>query len=146
MNAPDNISEDRISPASSDCPAVEPLPTPLAAGSGEGDSRKFFGPDGVAERLYRALGPLAGGIILDVTDFLTFGPIGIALGLIIGCPVGYWVSGMYGFSKRTRVVFAVLAGVYCTIPFTELIPLATMISAIARYNSAPRKPPTQIDR
>ncbi|MDA1179442.1 MAG: hypothetical protein O2931_11660 [Planctomycetota bacterium] len=113
MSDPDNISKGQIAPTTPVCPAVEPPSTPQVAGSGDGNSPKFFGTDGAAERLYRALGPLAGGIILDVTDFLTFGPIGIALGLIIGCPVGYWVSGM---SKRTRVLFAVLAGVYCTIP------------------------------
>lgn len=84
-------------------------------------------------RLYRALGPLAGGIILDLTDLATFGPVGLAGGLFVGIAVGSWICSIYGLSWQTRFLVAVVAGIYCTIPMTEMLPLATLISAIARF-------------
>jgi len=82
-------------------------------------------------RLHRALGPLAGGIILDTTDFLTMGPFGLVFGLVLGGLVGWWVSSIYEFSDKARLRWAVLAGLYCAIPFTAPLPLATIISVIS---------------
>lgn len=86
-------------------------------------------------RLHRALGPLAGGIILDVVDLATFGPIGLAFGWLVGGLVGWWVSSIYGFSAKGRLAFALLCAVYITIPFTGLFPLATIISSVARFRA-----------
>jgi hypothetical protein len=85
------------------------------------------------ERLHRALGPLAGGIIIDVVDLATFGPIGLVMGALIGGLVGWWVSSIYGFGTRGRALIAILAAIYCTVPFTELFPLATLVAATARF-------------
>lgn len=87
----------------------------------------------VLERLHRALGPLAGGIIIDCVDFATFGPVGLVLGPIAGGLAGWWVSSLYRFETRGRLIVALLAAIYCTIPFTELLPLATIVAACARY-------------
>lgn len=84
-------------------------------------------------RLHRALGPLAGGIVLDFVDLATFGPIGLLGGFVMGGLIGWWISSIYDFSLRGRSVFAVLAAAYTAIPFTEILPLATMISAWARF-------------
>ncbi len=84
-------------------------------------------------RLHRALGPLAGGIILDTMDLLTFGPIGLAGGFLLAMAIGWWVSGIYEFETRARLIFALLAGIYAAIPFTEVFPIATAISALARF-------------
>lgn len=88
-------------------------------------------------RLHRAFGPLAGAMVLDAVDLLTFGPIGLVLGPALGGMVGWWVSGIYDFSRRGRVIFAVLAAVYCTVPFTEPFPIATAIAVIARFRERP---------
>lgn len=95
------------------------LPTSVEFGAG----------NSLLERLYRAFGPIVGGLILDYTDLVTFGPAGP----VVGFAVGYWVSRMYGFSSTGRVIFAILSGIYCGIPFTNLIPLATIISCAARF-------------
>ncbi|MGQ0633305.1 MAG: hypothetical protein ACT4QC_01740 [Planctomycetaceae bacterium] len=97
----------------------------------------------VLERLHRALGPLAGGIIIDFVDFATFGPIGLVLGPVLGGLAGWWVSSIYQFGWRGRAVVATLAAVYCTIPFTELLPLATLVAAVARFFEAPAVPSTE---
>ena len=87
-------------------------------------------------RLYRAFGPLAGGLILDMVDLATFGPLGIA-GFFIGGLIGWWISSIYGFSRKVRLAWALLAGFYCLVPFTEFVPVATIISACARVRERP---------
>lgn len=93
----------------------------------------------IFERLHRALGPLAGGMIIDFVDFATFGPIGLVLGPVLGGLAGWWVSSIYHFGTRGRIVVATLAAIYCTIPFTELLPLATLVAAVARFFEPPRR-------
>ncbi|PCJ52889.1 MAG: hypothetical protein COA70_10815 [Planctomycetota bacterium] len=88
------------------------------------------------KKLYRALGPIAGGILLDVLDLATFGPFGFYVGWLIGLTVGWWMAGIYGFETLGKTVFACMAAIYLTMPFTELLPLATMISAFARFRGA----------
>ena len=94
-------------------------------------------------RLYRALGPLAGGLILDFADLATFGPVGLVGGLVVGIAVGWWICSIYELSWEVRFLIAVIAGIYCTIPYTEMLPLATLISAIARFQ--PRELPAPED-
>lgn len=90
-------------------------------------------------RIHRALGPIAGGLILDLVDLATFGPIGLFGGFLMGGIVGWWVSSIYEFSARSRVMFAVLAAVYTAVPLTEPFPLATGISALARFRERHRR-------
>jgi hypothetical protein len=87
----------------------------------------------LAERLYAAIFPILGGLILDFADLATFGPVGIYTGMIVGCTIGWLISGIYDFSRNGRLIFALLAGIYCTIPGTFFLPLATVISAAARF-------------
>ena len=90
----------------------------------------------VLARLHSALGPLAGAMILDFADLITVGPIGLLLGLIVGGAVGWWISSIYCFDRWQRGTWALLAGLYCTIPFTAIFPFATILSAFARYQKA----------
>ena len=85
------------------------------------------------KRTYDALFPILGGLILDFADLTTFGPIGIYFGMLVGGIIGWLISGIYDFSKSGRLLFALLAGLYCTMPGTSFLPLATIISAAARF-------------
>lgn len=87
-------------------------------------------------KLYRALGPLAGGILLDTLDLATFGPLGLYFGGILGFCVGWWMASIHEFGSYGRFLFATLAAIYLTMPLTELLPLATIISAFARYRGS----------
>ena len=87
----------------------------------------------------RALGPVAAGMIIDTVDFVTFGPIGLVLGLPIGGLAGYWLGKTLGLEKQTCLYCALAAGVYCTIPLTELLPLATLVGAYARCRQTGRE-------
>lgn len=84
------------------------------------------------KRLNNAFGPLAGALLLDFVDLATIGPLGIG-GFFIGTAVGWWILSVYNISKNTRVLLALFAGIYCLVPFTEFIPIATLISALARF-------------
>ena len=81
-------------------------------------------------------------MVIDLVDFATFGPVGLVAGLPIGGLAGYWMARALELPPRTRWWCALAAGIYCTIPFTEFIPLATLVAAYAQFrNSAPPKPP-----
>ena len=84
-------------------------------------------------RLHRALGPLAGGLILDFVDLATFGPVGLAGGFLIGGAVAWWISSIYELPTGKRLLFAALAMAYVGMPFTGVLPVATLISATARF-------------
>lgn len=91
----------------------------------------------LVRRANRVFGPIMAGLIIDLVDFATFGPIGLVLGLPVGGIVGYWMGRALGFGRRGSMWCAVAAGVYCTIPGTEFIPLATIVGACARFQEKP---------
>ena len=95
-------------------------------------------PPSQAARLNRAFGPVVAGLIIDFVDLATFGPIGLVLGLPIGAFAGYWMGRALGLSKKPSLLCALAAGIYCTIPGTEMIPLATLVGAAARYHESGR--------
>jgi len=90
-----------------------------------------------SERIYNALGPLAGGIILDCMDLVTSGPFCLLLGPILGALAGWWITSIYQFPKKDRILWSAIAAIYCTIPFTGILPVATIISAISRFKGEP---------
>jgi len=97
---------------------------------------------GTGSRFNRSFGPILAGMVIDLVDFATFGPVGLVAGLPIGGLAGYWMARALELPPRTRWWCALAAGIYCTIPFTEFIPLATLVAAYAQFrNSAPPKPP-----
>jgi len=105
-----------------------------------GPAEEMQAPQGeVTRRLNRAFGPIVAGLIIDVVDFATFGPIGYLLGLPVGGFAGYWMGRCLGFSRRTSFYCAIAAGIYCTIPGTELIPLATLLGAYVRFRESGRE-------
>ena len=96
---------------------------------------------GLAERLSFAIGPLGAGLVLDVLDLATFGPIGLFLGAIVGGCAGWILSNYEGIDRNLRIAFAVCAAAYMTIPFTEAIPAATILVLLARFFAGPRAEP-----
>jgi hypothetical protein len=92
----------------------------------------------LASRLTYAMGPIAGGLIIDAVDLATFGPAGLVLGFALGGLIGYWIASGYDFSLRKRIIIALAAGVYCTVPATEVLPLATLLGVATRFSSGPK--------
>jgi len=92
------------------------------------------GQPSLARRAERAFGPIVAGLILDIVDFATFGPMGLYLGLIAGSLTGWYLARVLGIPRQWRPWLIAAAAVYCTIPFTEFIPAATLFGAIARFS------------
>ena len=88
-------------------------------------------------RYNHAFGPVAAGLIIDAVDFVTFGPVGLALGFPVGAAAGYWLARSLRLETNPSLLCALIAGVYCTIPGTELLPLATLVGALVRLEDMP---------
>jgi hypothetical protein len=88
----------------------------------------------MGRRINRAFEPIAAGLIIDLIDFTSFGPIGLVLGLPLGGLVGYWMGRSLGLSRKASLWCALAAGVYCMTPATEFIPLAMIVGACARFS------------
>lgn len=87
-----------------------------------------------------AFGPVGAGLIIDAADFVTFGPIGLALGFPTGAAAGYWLARSLRLETNASLICALLAGVYCTIPGTELLPLGTLVGALVRLEDVSQAP------
>ena len=86
-----------------------------------------------ARRLNRAFGPVVAGLIIDFLDLATFGPLGFYVGPFVGGGAGYWLGRSLGLSRKASGWCALGGAVYCVLPMTEFIPLATIAGACARY-------------
>lgn len=92
---------------------------------------------GFFQRLHKALGPITGGLLLDFVDLTTYGPIGLVFGALLGGLVAWWVTSIYNVRGTARVFLITLAAMYCTIPMTEMFPIATIFCAICRFFEPP---------
>ena len=83
-------------------------------------------------RVRRVLGPIVGGMILDLVDLATFGPAGLYGGFVLAALVGWWLGGQAGWSRRGRALFALGAAIYAATPATEALPLGTLVGVLMR--------------
>lgn len=95
----------------------------------------------VLRRVNKALGPIFAGMILDGVDLVTFGPVGLLLGLPIGAAAGYWLGRSMELDHKSSLICATAAGIYCTIPGTELLPLGTLVGALVRFEESGKPGP-----
>ena len=70
------------------------------------------------------------GFLLDGLDLLTFGPLGIRLGFIVGFLAAFFLFSSVGIPMKKRLLYSLAAGVYCLIPGTERWPLGTILAAL----------------
>ncbi len=85
------------------------------------------------ERLLRAFGPLGGGILLDVADLSTFGALGLYLGPVVGALLGWWLACVYKLGIWGQCGLIFVAALYCALPLTSLVPVATIVFALIRF-------------
>ncbi len=85
------------------------------------------------ERLLNAFGPLGAGLLLDFADLSTFGIVGFYLGPIIGGLLGWWLASVYRFGVLGQCIIILIAAVYCALPGTGMVPLATLVFALIKF-------------
>jgi hypothetical protein len=80
----------------------------------------------------KTLAPWVAGLILDGLDLATAGPVGIYGGFIVAFFVGWWLASQFGYKRGGRLLIAILSAVYIATPFTEIVPVATVLALLAR--------------
>jgi hypothetical protein len=93
------------------------------------------------DRWSTALSAVGTALLLDAADLITFGPIGVWTGLLLGGLLGWGLAPQLGFPGR-RWLPSILAGLYCMMPGTALMPLAAIFVGV-RSLSAPVPPPIE---
>ncbi len=66
-------------------------------------------------------------LLIDAVDLATWGAIGIRTGWIVGAISALAIGTAAGWPWRKRLLIALLAALYCTVPGTSFIPLATIL-------------------
>ena len=84
------------------------------------------------QRLGRAIGPVISGLIIDVLDFATLGGALAVFGLLLGALAGWYLARNLGLDRKRSLYVGLACGVYCMIPVTSPIPLATLIGVWVR--------------
>lgn len=87
--------------------------------------------------------PLLGSLLIDLADFFSLGPQGLILGLAVGAPCAWWVAKSLGFSQGVRLLLAGCAAIYCAVPFTELVPAATLLTTLSGFARVLQSPAPQ---
>jgi hypothetical protein len=87
---------------------------------------------GMTSATKRLVGPMLAGLAIDAVDFMTFGPIGIYTGMIVGGAAGYWLAPKLGFPPKGRWLSALMTGIYCTMPITGFIPAAAIAAGLSQ--------------
>ena len=75
------------------------------------------------------LPPVLAGMLLDLLDFFTAGPIGLFAGLAVGSVGAYLLGSLYKLPRKKKLWLALAAGAYCAMPGTAPIPLGTLVGA-----------------
>lgn len=114
-----------------DGPVLEPEVLPPEEATAPGGSRDSVARRAPGER--RSYLPLLTGLLLDLLDALTAGPIGLATGLLVGGGAVYFITTLHGLPVKQRLLLALAAGIYCTIPGTAPFPLGTLVGAYLNF-------------
>jgi hypothetical protein len=75
-------------------------------------------------------------VLLDLVDFATYGPIGLWAGLVVGGLAGYVLAASMGVAAQRRWPYALVAGIYCMLPFTAFLPIATVLGGLIRLRES----------
>jgi len=93
---------------------------------------------------WRLLLPFAMGALIDMADALTFGPVELRFGLLIGGILGWVLAKVLGFPPRYRWIAIALSGIYCALPGTATFPLGMTLAALSQlfgWRAAEEPPP-----
>jgi hypothetical protein len=74
--------------------------------------------------------PILTALAIDLADLAMIGPTGIVAGFFVGFALTSMLTFATGVPLRRALVLSLLAGVYCMLPVTDLVPLATMLTML----------------
>jgi hypothetical protein len=79
---------------------------------------------------------IVGGLMIDVADVITLGGLGGVGGFLVGGLLTFGVCSSQGVSRFRTAALTMAGAVYCALPFTEALPLATLLALVSQL--APR--------
>ncbi|PRQ07463.1 hypothetical protein [Enhygromyxa salina] len=74
--------------------------------------------------------PIFAALAIDLADLATAGPIGLVMGLFVGGVLTTIVASLSGAKLSRALGLGMLGSLYCALPLTEPVPLATMLTAL----------------
>ena len=74
--------------------------------------------------------PILTALAIDLADLAMIGPTGIVAGFGVGFVLTSLLTLATGVPWKRALVLSVLAGIYCMMPITDVIPLATMLTLL----------------
>lgn len=83
-----------------------------------------------AEKWQRITGAALAGLLLDLIDFASYGPIGRTYGAVAGAAMGFYIASVFKVPMPHRVWWMAGAALYCAMPRTEFFPLATLFVVV----------------
>lgn len=95
--------------------------------------------ESLVERLVRSFGIIVLGFFLDIADLATFGAWGLYLGAVIGGLLGLYLAYAMDWGWKGQTLMVLLAGVYCMLPATELVPVASFVFACVHFFSSKKE-------
>jgi hypothetical protein len=79
------------------------------------------------------LGPVLAGVVIDVIDLATPVPL---IGMAAGWPLGAYVARRAGASPSTALLLGLMVGLYCAVPMTAGLPIATLVGTVVKVRGA----------
>lgn len=92
-----------------------------------------------ARRAARSFGPIAAALVIDGIDFMARGPLGLVFGMLVGGSVAYAIGSAFELPVWKRLLLALAAGTYCTLPVLKTVPLATILTAAFQFFQSDKK-------
>jgi hypothetical protein len=88
--------------------------------------------------------PILTALAIDLADLAMIGPTGVVAGFGVGFALTFMLTLATGVPLRRAGVLSLLAGIYCMLPLTDVVPLATMLTllrmALLRRENPGREP------
>lgn len=84
----------------------------------------------MVERRGPGWAPILAAAAIDLADLAMVGPLGLAAGLFVGFALTLVLARASGASGRRALTLALLGGIYCMLPVTDLVPLATILTLL----------------
>ena len=75
--------------------------------------------------------PIGAGLFTDFLDVATFGAIGMRFGMLAGGLAALYLCWAMKVPRRLWLLVVVAAAGYCSLPRTEAIPIATIITVLS---------------
>ncbi|MCB1045319.1 MAG: hypothetical protein KDC35_20425 [Acidobacteria bacterium] len=85
--------------------------------------------------------PILVGMVVDMLDLATLGPLGVMWGWLIGGVGTYVVATLNKVPPKPKLFWSVVVGLYCSIPGTSFLPVATVMMTLWKWlGHKPKQP------